>query len=91
MLTPATVSHLFEKRYIVVNYKSDEQSSYLLGLIAERVTDTLNVPENDVYSGTRLNPESYLGNIIINGQSLIHYIHVESILSESQRRYLVLK
>lgn len=78
-------------RIIVVNYKSDEQTPYLLGLIAERITDTLNVPENDVDSGTQLNTEPYLGNIIMNGQNIIQYIHVESILSESQRRYLLLK
>jgi chemotaxis-related protein WspB len=78
-------------RIIVVNYRSDEQTPYLLGLIAERVTDTLNVPENDVDSGTQLNTEPYLGNIIMNGQSIIQYIHVESILSESERRYLLPK
>lgn len=82
--------HHLSTRIIVVNYLIGEPTPYLLGLIAERVTETLDIREaNFVDSGIQVDAAPYLGQIIIDEQGMIQCIQVESLLSESQRRYLL--
>ena len=77
-------------RMIVVNYSGDEQATYLLGLIAERVTDTLDIKESDVVdSGIQVDAAPYLGAIVTDERGMIQCIQVESLLTESQRKYLL--
>ena len=91
MLVGNTYRSQLSTRIIIVSYRSDEQNTYLLGLIAERVTEILNVQETDVYSGVQVNTAPYLEKIIKNGQDIIQCIQIESLLSESHRKYLLLK
>ncbi len=91
LLVGNTYRSQLSTRIIIVSYRSDEQNTYLLGLIAERVTEILNVQETDVYSGVQVNTAPYLEKIIKNGQDIIQCIQIESLLSESQRKYLLLK
>ena len=77
-------------RIIVVNYSGDEQATYLLGLIAERVTDTLDIKESDVVdSGIQVDAAPYLGAIVTDERGMIQCIQVESLITESQRKYLL--
>lgn len=46
MLVGNTYRSQLSTRIIIVSYRSDEQNTYLLGLIAERVTEILNVQEH---------------------------------------------
>lgn len=82
--------HYLSTRIIVVNYLSGEQAPYLLGLIAERVTETIDIRNTDlVDSGIKVDAAPYLGEIVTDEQGMIQCIEVESLLSESQRRYLL--
>ncbi|HEY9605180.1 MAG TPA: hypothetical protein V6C85_26480, partial [Allocoleopsis sp.] len=77
-------------RIIVVNYSGDEQATYLLGLIAERVTDTLDIKESDVVnSGIQVDAAPYLGAIVTDERGMIQCIQVESLLTEAERKYLL--
>jgi chemotaxis-related protein WspB len=81
---------LLSTRIIVVNYLSGEDTSALLGLIAERITETLDIQETDLVDpGIKVDTAPYLGEIITDRQGMIQCIQVESLLSESQRKYLL--
>lgn len=84
-------SHL-STRIIVVSYASDDEITYLLGVIAERLTETLNIQETDFVSlGVQANVTPYLGKIILKGQDMIQYIQVECLLSEADRKSILIK
>jgi chemotaxis-related protein WspB len=92
LLTKNQHSQKFSTRIIVVNYMSDQQMPYLLGLIAEKVTETLNIQETDLtHSRIPVDSPFYLGEIIKTEQGMILCIQVESLLSESQLKSLLPK
>lgn len=92
LLTKNQYSHKFSTRIIVVNYMSNQQMSYLLGLIAEKVTETLNIQETDLtHSIIPVDSPFYSGEIIKAQQGMILCIQVESLLSESQLKSLLPK
>lgn len=77
-------------RIMIVNYLSDGETNYLLGLIAERVTEMLEVQETDfIDPGIQVDAAAFLGNIILDPQGMIQCIQVESLLSGSQQRELL--
>ena len=77
-------------RIIVINYAINKEKSSLLGLIAERVTETLDRQVNDLIEPViKADTSVYLGEIITDEQGMIQCIQVESLLSESQQRYLL--
>lgn len=77
-------------RIIVINYAINKEKSSLLGLIAERVTETLDRQDNNLIEpGIKADTSAYLGEIITDEQGMIQCIQVESLLSESQQRYLL--
>jgi chemotaxis-related protein WspB len=82
-------SHL-STRIILVNYQGcrepSDRSSQILGLMAERVTDTLNKPETEfVDPGIKLDAAPYLGEMITDEQGMIQCVRVEYLLPESQQ------
>lgn len=92
LLAEQPYRHHLSTRIIVVNYLGEEQTPYLLGLIAERVTETLDIRETDLIdSGIQVDAAPYLGQIITDQHGMIQCIQVESLLSESQRKYLLLE
>ncbi len=77
-------------RIIIVNYLGEGQTPYLLGLIAERVTETLDIQDTDLIdAGIQVDAAPYLGQVLTDQQGMIQCIQVESLLSESQRQLLL--
>lgn len=86
-------------RIILVNYLEDntsisntlqEQNPHILGLMAERVTETLDMPESEfVDSAIKIDAAPYLGKILRDEQGMIQCLRVEYLLPESQRAYLL--
>ncbi len=70
-------------RIIIVNYPSKSGKMVHLGLMAEKVTDTLNKPKIEsqtnqlLYSGM-----THLGEIIMDEQGMIQFVNLESLLPE---------
>jgi chemotaxis-related protein WspB len=77
-------------RIIMVDYVGKDNTKYYLGLMAERVTETLNKPNHElVDTGTQLNEAPYLGEIIMDEKGMIQRIRLEYLLSDSQQQYLL--
>ena len=77
-------------RIVMVNYLHADRSTSLLGLMAERVTDTLNQKENElVESGFQPEEARYLGKMIVDDRGMIQHIQLDQLLPDSQRAYLL--
>ena len=85
-------SHL-STRIIMVNYNGKDNNKLYLGLMAERVTETLNKPESAlVDAGGRGQLEQsppYLGEMIMDDKGMIQRIRLEYLLSDSQQKFLL--
>jgi chemotaxis-related protein WspB len=74
----------------MVNYIGQDNSDRWLGLMAERVTETLNKPDMDlVDTGTLLDDAPYLGEMIMDEKGMIQSIRLEYLLLDSQHKYLL--
>jgi chemotaxis-related protein WspB len=77
-------------RIIMVDYIAKNNTKYYLGLMAERVTETLNKPDSELAdTGTQLNEAPYLGEMIMDEKGMIQRIRLEYLLSDSQHQYLL--
>lgn len=83
-------SHL-STRIIMVNYVAKDNTRRCFGLMAERVTETLNKPDTIwVDNGAQTDkPYPYLGGIIMDEKGMIQHIRLEYLLSDSQHQYLL--
>ena len=62
----------------------------ILGLMAERVTETLDKPETEFVSpGIKIDSTPYLGEMIADDRGMIQFVRVEHLLPESQKTYLL--
>lgn len=90
LLTSQPSRPVLSTRIIIVEYKSDNQTPYLLGLIAERLSDTLDIATREwINPGIQLDEAQYLGDIITDDQGMIQYLQVESLLSEASAKMLI--
>jgi len=79
-------------RIIMVNYVGQDNINRWLGLMAERVTETLNKPDIDlVDTGNLLDEAPYLGEIIMDEKGIIQRIRLEYLLLDSQHKYLLVQ
>ena len=77
-------------RIIMVNYVGKDNTKHCLGLMAERVTETLNKPDAAlVDTGTPLDEAPYLGEMIMDEKGMIQRIRLEYLLLDSQHKYLL--
>ena len=79
-------------RIIMVNYlgsntansSSPQHQLHLLGLMAERVTETLNKAESDfVTPGIAVDTAPYLGEIVTDEKGMIQFVRIDKLLPES--------
>ncbi|MEB3180169.1 MAG: chemotaxis protein CheW [Nostocaceae cyanobacterium] len=78
-------------RIIMVNYIAKDNTKRCLGLMTERVTETLNKSDTEVMGVETEFDEAhpYLGNIIMDEKGMIQRIRLEYLLSDSQHKYLL--
>ena len=82
-------SHL-STRIIMVNYRGNDNQDHCLGLMAERVTETLNKPHTEFVNSTlTVNNAPYLGEMILDEKGMIQRIRLEYLLPDSQQGYLL--
>jgi chemotaxis-related protein WspB len=76
-------------RIVLVHYPDGSGGTHLLGLIAERVTETVRRDEADfVASGVSSDRTPYLGPVATDARGLLQWIVVESLLPASVRDVL---
>jgi chemotaxis-related protein WspB len=77
-------------RIIMVSYSNENYGQQYLGLVAEKITETLNKPETAfVDSGIRVKDAPYLGGILMDEKGIIQQIHLEKLFSDPQNTYLL--
>ena len=82
-------SEQFSTRIIIVNYPDESGTQHLLGLIAERATETLRKDVKDFAdSGMKLDQAPYLGPILMDDQSPIQWIYEQRLLPDPVRNLL---
>ena len=79
----------FSTRIIIVNHSPKPGAEQLIGLIAERATETMRREEKDfVNSGVRVASDQFLGPILTDEHGVIQLISPEKILQDSGRTLL---
>ncbi|MFW6358374.1 MAG: chemotaxis protein CheW [Chroococcales cyanobacterium] len=77
-------------RIIIVNYLSKDNIARHVGLVAERVTDTLKVSSTQLIRPEfELNTPEYLGDIITDEQGMIQCLHLQPLLVDLQQQQLL--
>ena len=77
-------------RIVVVHVDSDERGEQLVGLLAERVTDTISIDQTELQSpGLHVQETPYLGQITSDGETMIQLVRVENLLTPELRELLL--
>ena len=83
-------SHL-STRIIIVKYPNQKGEPQYLGLMAERVTETLNISTTDIKdSSIRVDEAPYLSGTIIDEKRIIQCLQLEKLFSDEQHAYLLM-
>ena len=81
--------YLLSTRIILIDYICSNDVHHILGLMTERVTETITYREEDFQlPGIESENAPYLGDIIIDENGMIQRIKVENILPESLQELL---
>ncbi|MEJ2587997.1 MAG: chemotaxis protein CheW [Deltaproteobacteria bacterium] len=65
-------------RIILVDYLRKDNTPYVIGLMAERVTETLRKSEDDfVQTGLNVNQAPYLSGLMMEDSDMIQYIDID--------------
>ncbi|MFO7984673.1 MAG: chemotaxis protein CheW [Desulfatiglandaceae bacterium] len=65
-------------RIILVDYVREDNTPYIIGLMAERVTETLRKSEDAfVWPGLNMNEAPYLGGLVMENKDMIQYIDLD--------------
>ena len=82
--------HCLSTRIIIVNYPMPDGATRYLGLIAERVTDTLHKPEREwIPTEVTSDVAAYFGEMIPEKDGMIQRLRVDKLLSDSQKTWLL--
>jgi chemotaxis-related protein WspB len=79
-------------RIVLVNYCVEPGQTHLLGLLAERATETLRRTEEDFTdSGVAVPDASYLGAVATDAVGIVQRIEIRNLLPDHVRNYLFLE
>jgi chemotaxis-related protein WspB len=79
---------LFSTRIILVDYVSEDKVHHILGLLAERATETISCREEDFQpSGIEVDEAQYLGDVIFDESGMIQRVRIENLPPENIRDY----
>lgn len=85
-------SHL-STRIVIVNYTGKDNVKRYLGLMAERITETLDRPnaglDHHSSNNDTDNTHPFLGEMLMDEKGMIQSIRLENLLSDSQYQYLL--
>ena len=79
----------FSTRIIMVNYTAKDGGHRRLGLMAERVTETLKRPDIEQKNASRVNDVPYLGEMFMDELGMIQLIYWEHLIAEVQNASLL--
>lgn len=77
-------SERLSTRIIIVHYPDAERRPRLLGLIAEKATQTIRKESSEfTFTGIQTKSAAYLGPILVEGDQVIQWLHEDRLLPES--------
>lgn len=80
---------VLSSRIIIINYIDAKKRPHTLGITAEKVTETININQNDFQSsGVIVKDAPFLGTIANNDNSMIQFIEIKNLLPESVQSIL---
>jgi len=79
----------FSTRIIMVNYTAKNGGHHRLGLMAERVTETLSRPDLDPKDTFTANDVPYFGKIFIDEKGMIQLIQWEHLITDVGHAFLL--
>ncbi|BAY36909.1 CheW protein [Nostoc sp. NIES-2111] len=83
-------SQNLSSRIILVNYGGDVATSSVVGLMAERVVETLHKSDLKlVDANVQIGAAPYLGKMILDEQGMIQCLQIEHLLSECEQVFLL--
>ena len=89
LTSPRACGAFLTTRTVLVDYPDAEGHSHILGLLAERVTETVKLKDSDFQdSGIALDEAPYLGPLIKLGDDLVQLLEIETLLLEDLRAQL---
>lgn len=89
LLTGVVSRPLFSTRIIMADYPGLDGKSHALGLMAERVTETIPCAEGDFQpAGIAVAGAPYLGDLLIRRGEMIQRVEIERLLPPSLREAL---
>ncbi len=77
----------YSTRMIMVHYTTKSGDQAYVGLLAERVTETLEQP--DLKPSTQSSESSYLGKVFMHETGMIQRLHWEALISDVQNVALI--
>ena len=78
-------------RIIIVKYPHQNESLQYLGLMAERVTETLSISNTDIRdSNIRVEEAPYLSGTIVDEKRIIQCVQLEKLFSDERHNYLLM-
>ena len=81
-----TAQERMSTRIIVINCAEKDGPDQLLGLIAERATETLRREAKDfVDSGVKLTATPFLGPVLMDDKGIVQLLHAQNLLYEKVR------
>ncbi|MFO7602922.1 MAG: chemotaxis protein CheW [Gammaproteobacteria bacterium] len=76
-------------RMILIHYRHAQERARLLGLIAERVTETLQIPDAEIRStGVSLHNAPYLGRVSKQADRMTQLINADALLTDEVHQLL---
>ena len=92
LITGKPSQPLMSTRIVLVDYTGADNAHHILGIMVERVMETVNYRDEDFQPpGFEQENTQYLGDIIIDENGMIQRIKVDNILPESLQKLLFKK
>lgn len=89
LLLGRPAQHRLSTRIVVVHYAPEPDAKHLLGLIAEKVTETIRrEPSDFVPSGVSSDTAAYLGPVATDPRGLLQWVQVNRLLPDAVREVL---
>ena len=89
LMTAQASRNRISSRIVLIDFHHEDESRQLLGLLIEKITETLRIPDNAfTHSGVITHESPFLGDIAIHNDIMIQIVNVRKILPEPVRSLL---
>lgn len=79
----------FSTRIILVHFRGADKGAHILGLMAEKATETISRQEEDFKTtGITIGEARFLGKVVSDERGMIQWLETEQMLPESVQRVL---